>query len=296
MKKKLFQEYLTAKGKVAKPVKDCCADQIVPKTPPNTPPQGGAPYSKGNEPKPKTLGKGLGDEGSNNLKWNPNIWADWKGKTIKSPIVNQIEVATIIANGVVSDPQLLETIVRQFKERGLLGALVAEVFQHREAAIHLAEIMTNEYYGPRLCKTISRAINEEVAPPFSDQLNGEEQEEEDDTGPLSDSDEEEDESKEDDNEDEKTIEDAQKSQDATTGGEEPQVGVEEDPTMAAGMQGIDPNIMGGAIPDMTPPIDPNMMGGAAPMPPMDPNIGIMPVQQFQRAIIRAYQRAMMRKR
>ena len=175
-----FDEYLSSKGVVGKPVVSLDGDQIDPQNMPNTPPGGGNPYVAKNE-KGKKSNKALGDEGDNALKYEPKT-DNGKGKApAKIPTVDEVTLAINVAKAVTQNPTVLETVVRQLKNNGLLGALVAETLNHRDTFKHISQIMAHEAYGPDLCNKLVRAMNEEVAAPFSDQLSPEDEEEADET-------------------------------------------------------------------------------------------------------------------
>jgi hypothetical protein len=179
----LFQEYMDAKGNVKKAVVDISGGDPDPKTPPVKPPKehGGKPYaaSDGKCCK-KNSKKGLGDQGDSDLKYTPSDDATSSGHPpAKIPTVEQVELSTLVAEAATRDQTLIENLVRQLKANGLLGPLVAEMLQHRDTYAHISELMAHESYGNKTCKNLVRAMKEEVAPPFSDQLEvGEEEEEE----------------------------------------------------------------------------------------------------------------------
>jgi hypothetical protein len=184
-----FDEYLSSKGVVGQPVVKLDGDRIDPETMPNAPPGGGNPYMAKNV-KTKTSNKGLGDEGDSALEYIPQVDNKSKGKAAaKIPTVDEVSLAVKVANAAASDPTVLETVVRQLKNNGLLGALVAETLNHRETFKHLSQVMAHESYGPDLCNKLVRAMNEEVAAPFSDQLSpedGKSEDEDDNYMPLED--------------------------------------------------------------------------------------------------------------
>lgn len=166
----LFQEYLDSKGKIAKPVVDVSGDQIDPKTPPNAPPKGGKPYvAKGADQDGKK--KGFGDMGDKELEYEPATTKDNKGHApAKIPTVEQIELATLLADAMMQDGTVVETVIDHLSQRGLLGVLVAEMLQHRDSYDHIAEVMSHKEYGPTTRECLVRAWNkvqnEEVASPF----------------------------------------------------------------------------------------------------------------------------------
>jgi hypothetical protein len=312
MKRKLFQEYLNSKKKLDKPVVSIDADRVDPMTSPNKPPKAEKAY-KCSDGKPKKASeKGFAHMGEKNLVYKPCVDNECKGKApAKIPTVEQYAIAFELVENVSQDPSVLESVVRQLKSSGLLGALVAEVLQHKEAHQHLAQILTDMNHGPKLWTELSRALGEEVAKPFAAEVEG--------TGD------------DDENNDQFTSDDDENEEGAPEeNGEEPDVSMEDgqgdpntmgDPSM---MAGVDPSMMGGADPSMMmggmpgmdpsmqgqmPPMDPSMMGGMqgqmpGQMPPMDPSMmGQMPpmnpmmagMQKFQRAMMKAFMRSNMRR-
>lgn len=171
-----FDEYLNSKGKVEeKPVVKLDGDCIDPATMPNTPPSGGNPYSA-KSTKSKKSDKGLADEGDNELKYEPKVETG-KGKApAKLPTVEHVALVSKVTSAALQNPLVIEALVRQLKNHGLLGAIVAETLNHKETFKHLSEVMAHESYGPDLCTKLVRAMNEEVAAPFSDQLDSEDEE------------------------------------------------------------------------------------------------------------------------
>lgn len=164
----IFQEYLNSKGTVAKPVVDISGDQIDPKTPPISPPKG-KPYAAKAQGQ-KGGKQGFGDMGDSDLEYKPATTKDNKGHApAKIPTVEQMELANLVVQVIQKDSSVMETIVSQLKNQGLLGLLVAEMLQHRASFDHIAEIMSHEQYGPATCESLVRAMNrtnEEVAAPF----------------------------------------------------------------------------------------------------------------------------------
>lgn len=176
----LFQEYLDAKGKIAKAKVDASGGDPDPKTPPTKPPKehGDKPYaaSDGKAPKNKQE-KGFGDKGDPALKYTPSDDPSSKGHPPADiPTVEQIELASLVAEAASRDQTLIENLVRQIKANGLMGPLVAEMLQHREAYAHMSQIMGHKEYGEDICKNMVRAMSEEVAPPFHAQMNLDEEE------------------------------------------------------------------------------------------------------------------------
>ena len=293
----LFQEYLNSKKQNPKPVVDALGDRTDPMTPPNKPPKGGPAY-KCSDGKPKKASeKGFAHMGDQKLKYNPDVKNPHGKSPAKIPTVEQIAWTSKMAEAMLRDPTLIEQMVRQMKQRGLLGPLVAEVFDHKESAGHLASIINNETYGPKVTRNLNRAMNEEVAGPFADELEGQDKDDDLENEDGKEGDEGEDEL----DPDEEDSEGDGANADPMMGGMDPSM----DPSMGGmdpSMGGMDP-MMGGGDPSMgggMPPMDPSMMGG---MPPMgQPGMPQMPPQmppqmaKFQRSLMRAYQRAMMGKK
>ena len=167
----LFQEYMDAKGKVVKPKVDISGGDPSPKTPPNAPKGGGKPYVANGGKKGSKGEKGFGDKGDQSLKYNP-VTDHGKGKEpAKIPTVEQVEISAFVADAASRDQTLIENIVRQLKSHGLMGPLVAEMLQHRETYKHISEIMGHKEYGESTCKSMVRAMREEVSSPFHQQMN-----------------------------------------------------------------------------------------------------------------------------
>lgn len=280
MKLKKFHEYLNSKGQVDKPVVKLDGDRIDPATSPDKP-KGGKPY-KGGKPK-KAGSKGFGDEGDASLKYNPKVDNDNKGKApAKLPTVEQVETASLATKAIKNNPQLMETLIFQFKANGLMGALVAEMLNHKETFNHISEVMAHDTYGPDICQKLVRAMKEEVAAPFSDQLDTDDEEDldaDDDMNHDHENGEDEEFGVEDDDDLDVGIEDGDEMADPNA---DPNLG---DPNMDPNAAAMDPAMMG---------MDPSMMGQ---MPPVDPMMGMNPAMTpFQHAMMRAYQRAMMSKK
>lgn len=299
MKKNLFQEYIDSKKKLKKPVVDPTGDQIDPKTMPNKPPKAAKKY-KCSDGKPKTAnGKEWGSLGDKSLVYEPDVKNTHGCKPAKIPTAEQIKIANAMADDIQFDPTLLETVVRVLNKRGLLGALVAETFEHKESCSHLSTILSHGTYGPKLHRNLKKVLSEESADPYADQLQGEEDEEEEEEDPFADEDEGDDDEEGDDEEGAPPMP-GMDQMDPSMGGMDPnammggQMGGM-DPTM---MGGMDPNAMGGMDPSMMGGMDPAMMGGM-PQPPImpqpqmqQPPVMPMMMSRFQKA----YQKAMMRKR
>jgi len=163
----LFQEYMDAKGQVKKPVVDIHGGKPTPATPPTKPPKehGNAPYIAKGEKGGK---KGFGDLGDTKCKCDGKEPAP-----AKIPTAEHAEIAALVTDVMLKDGALVEQLVYQLKNKGLLGVVVAEMLTYKETYQHLTEIMAHESYGPKVCGKLIRAMNEEVAPPLSASLEGE---------------------------------------------------------------------------------------------------------------------------
>jgi hypothetical protein len=182
MKFMKFDEYLNSKGKVESKPDECLdGDRIDPSTMPNTPPSGGKPYvAKGEKSKKE---KALGDQGDEELVYEPKVDNKSKGKSpAKIPTVEQAGLVTLLTKAVKENPIVVEALVRNLKHEGLLGFFVAETLNHRDTYKHISQIMAHESYGPNVCNKLARAMNEETAAPFSDQLDLDDEEDMEDTG------------------------------------------------------------------------------------------------------------------
>jgi hypothetical protein len=292
----LFQEYLDSKKTLKKPVVDASGDQIDPKTMPNKPPKAKNRYKPGvTEPRtPK--GKQWGDLGEKKLVYKPDLKSATGCTPAKIPTAEQVSAANQFADLIERDPVVLETLARTLRQRGTFGALVAEVFEHKEAVAHLAQILTHDGYGPKLYRSLTNAINEETDIPYADELESDSPDDEDDdedNDPFKDED-------EDDVDTDDTGDGDGADIDASQEPENADPNAMMDPNMM-GMMGMDPNAMMG---QMQPGMDPSMMMGQPPMPGMDPNAGMMgqmPPQapmmpMMMKRFQTAYQRAMMRKK
>lgn len=272
-----FDEYLSSKGLVGKPVVSLDGDRLDPENMPNTPPGGGKPYAAKNE-KSKKNNKPFGDEGDEELKYVPKVDNNSKGKTAATiPTVDEVALAVKISNAAVENPAILETVVRQLKNLGLLGALVAETLNHRETFKHLSQVMAHESYGPDVCNKLVRAMHEEVAAPFGDQLNPEDEDDdieaddENDYMPMG-------------NDEDDDMEDM---------GDEDNMGDDED--MGEDDMGDEGDMGDDSEGGM--PMDQSNMGGEEMGPPMDPNMmaNKPAMQNLQKAMMRSFMRQMMSK-
>ena len=180
MKIMKFDEYLNSKCKIEeKPFISVNADRVDPETIPNSPPGGGNPYiSKGIKNK-KGTSKALGDMGEDITDMPKELYG--KGKSAaKIPTVDEVTLILNITKAAQKNPTIIESVVLSLKNQGLLGSFVAETLNHRETYKHLSKIMAHESYGPELCGKLIRAMNEEVATPFGDELDDDEEVDNDD--------------------------------------------------------------------------------------------------------------------
>jgi hypothetical protein len=286
MKTMRFQEYMNSRGKIDKPVVKLDGDRIDPTDMPNKPPQGGKNYSV-KDGKSKKTNKGFGDEGDSDLKYNPKVDNNSKGKSpAKLLTVDEITMTSKMSNAIAENPMLIETFVRQLKSNGLLGVLVAEMLNHKETFNQISEVMAHASYGPDFCKKLVRSMTEEVASPFSDQLDLEDEEEDDEfnTDGL-DLEDDDDLGLDDESEEDPSMEDDPNMEEDPSM-EDPNM---EDPSMDPSMQGMDPSMMG-MDPSMQG-MDPSMMGQ------MNPAMmqGNPAMQNFQKAMMRSFMRQMMGK-
>ena len=306
MKNQSFQEYLNAKNSNSmKPIVKMDGDTV--KASPNKPiGNKKGSYSNGKTPK-KGSEKGLGEMGDSSLKYNPDT-ENPKGKApAKLPTVEAIEKSERIVNEMLANPTIIEHVVKNIQKKGLLGALVAEVFTQKESTNHLAAIMSHESYGPKLCRNLNHAINEEVAAPYEDQLKGSSGESFDDEDTGGDPDEESDEPNGQDLDVDMEPEggpnsDPMGGDDPMMGGDQPCpdcqgqcMGQDGQPCQSCGGSGMMPQDDGGQQ-DFDPSMDSDMManpdmGQTAPAGASMP----MMMQKFQKAMMRAYQKAMMGK-
>jgi hypothetical protein len=174
----LFQEYLNSKGAVDKPKVSVTGDFVDPMTSPNAP-KGGKPYGVSDGKKLKmSKDKGFGDEGDSKLKYEPKVDNKQSVAPAKIPTAEQAELCGVLVDAIKKDPSLTEQLVGQLRRNGLLGMVVAEMLQFKETYTHMAEVMSHDQYGPVVCSKLVRAMNEEVAPPFSSSLEGEEEQDE----------------------------------------------------------------------------------------------------------------------
>lgn len=258
MKFMKFDEYLNSKGKVESKPEECLdGDRIDPSTMPNTPPSGGKPYvAKGEKTKKE---KALGDQGDEELVYEPKVDNKNKGKAAaKLPTVEQAGLVTLVTKAIKQNPLVVEALIRSLKHEGLLGFVVAETLNHKDTYKFLSEVMAHESYGPEMCGKLARAMNEEAAKPFSDQL---------------------------DLDDEKDVED--------DGSEDPNE-IEDEDDMAGDMEDADM----GDEQDIDAEVEPEMgeeENGEEQMGPLSPEMfnDHPAVKNLQKALMRSYMRRMM---
>lgn len=176
----IFQEYLNSKKQIEKPKVSVNADYTDPMTPPNTAPKPqGGDYSDGGKKIKMGSEKGFGDQGDSKLKYQPKVDNTSSASPAKIPTAEQAELCGIVVDAIKKDPTVAEQMVSQLRHNGLLGIVVAQMLQFKETYSHIAEVMAHTEYGPPVCNKLVRAMSEEVAPPFSASLEGEEEDEED---------------------------------------------------------------------------------------------------------------------
>lgn len=161
----LFQEYMDARGKVKKPITCIVGGRPTPETPPNKPPKehGNAPYIAKGE---KDSKKGFGDMGD--TKIDPTK----ESAPAKIPVAEQAELCSLVTDTIKRDNSLIEQLVFQLRNKKLLGPMIGEMLNYKETFQHLSEVMAHESHGPKVCSKLARAMNEEVAPPMSASLEG----------------------------------------------------------------------------------------------------------------------------
>lgn len=176
----LFQEYLNSKGAVDKPKISVTGDFVDPMTSPNAP-KGGKPYGVSDGKKTKiSKEKGFGDQGDSKLKYEPKVDNKQSVAPAKIPTAEQAELCGVLVDAIKKDPSVTEQLIGQLRRNGLLGMVVAEMLQIRETYTHMAEVMSHDEHGPIACKKLVKAMKEEVAPPFSASLEGDEEQDDED--------------------------------------------------------------------------------------------------------------------
>jgi len=187
---KTFAEYLDSKAKMPEPKVQVVADAVdMPKDRETKPPQFmGMTGKKNNYKQPQADGdkkkvafgksKGLGDMSSDkemmydvSKKCKPA-----KIPTAESFVYNFPKTRAIVE----ANPELIEHLVREFKNNNMLSLLIAELSTHKETFKHMAEIMGSDEYGQDFCNKLMRSVREEVAAPFD---NNEEADDKDDEEP-----------------------------------------------------------------------------------------------------------------
>lgn len=253
----LFQEYVNSKGKIAKPVVDISGDQLDPRNSPNCPPKGGKPYiAKGGKSDNK---KALGDQGDADLKYTPSKNASSSGHPpAKIPTAEQVEICAFMADAMERDFTIVEQLVTQLKRKNLLGPLVGELLNHKATYQEIADVMAHNTHGPNTCIRLVRAMNEEIAPPFSDALSPSE-----------------------------APEDEEDLEDEDLDGEEDDLDLEDDDDLEDMGEEMPPEMAGQEMDQMPPEMggqmSPDMMG-QQPMPPQMPPA----MANMQRAMMRRY--------
>ena len=161
----LFSEYMDAKGTIKKPKVDISGGKPSPESPPDKPPKehGKAPYIAKGEKNGK---KGLGDLGDTKFDHSKEPAA------AKIPVAEQAEIAALVTDAMKQDASLVEQLVYQLRSKNLLGSIVAEMLNYKETYQHISEVMSHDSYGPKVCSKLVRAMSEEVAPPMSASLAG----------------------------------------------------------------------------------------------------------------------------
>lgn len=176
-----FQEYLSSKGVLQdKPKVKIVADEVdIPSGRDIKPPKSQGmsndhqPYStNGKGVSSNEKSKGFGDQGCNDLK----IDITKTPKTVKIPTATEWNLATEVSESILVNPKMLEHLVNELRKNNLLGPLVAELTDYKETFNHLSEIMANKVYGPVVCDRFAKSLKENVAPPFGD--NDDEEDEE----------------------------------------------------------------------------------------------------------------------
>lgn len=178
MKKNSFLEYVDSKGKLKNPIISLDGDNLEVDKSPDKPEGGGNPYIA-KTIKANDKSKGLGDSGDQDMVYEPSVDKSGKSKTpAKIPTVNEISITSRYARTLSESPMLVENLVSQIKSKGMLGPLVAELLNHTETFNHISQIMAHESYGANLCNKLVKALNEDVAQPFSDELGDEQPDDE----------------------------------------------------------------------------------------------------------------------
>jgi hypothetical protein len=197
-----FVEYLNAKGggkkddvgekpKVAK-----VADYTGPQK--NSPPQGGGAYAAANGKAPKGTGSddlkkgGFASKGDKKLVYEPKTenayerdriktktqeWLDKTRDLSLSEFAKEIKASAVVegkspTNNIRQtvancqlNPNLIESLLREFKRAEMLESVVAQLFQHPEAYQELAKLMEGSEDGVLVARRLVRAVNEIVGPP-----------------------------------------------------------------------------------------------------------------------------------
>lgn len=179
MSKRSFTEYLNTKSKIEKPEVKVVADKVdLPKDREVKPPSFlGMTGKKNNYAQPQADGdskkvkfgkkEGLGDLCSDKEMYY-DVTKD--KKPAKIPTAESfIHVFPKTRSVVQESPELINQLVREFKNNGLLSVLVAELATHKETFKHLAELMSSKEYGQDFCNKLIKSIKEDIAPPIDDE-------------------------------------------------------------------------------------------------------------------------------
>jgi hypothetical protein len=158
--KKIYREFLDSK--VTTSVK---GDNVYPKTPPKAPKGHKNPYvaTGKNKANAKT---GLGDMGDKVLKIPSKSYYT----------MEQIQLSKMVVDNLKSNPLFAEQLVHELKNSGTLSSVIAEMLQHKATYQYISEVMSHREYGPVVCNKLVKAMNEEVAAPFVQDLGQKSQE------------------------------------------------------------------------------------------------------------------------
>lgn len=175
MSKRSFTEYLNTKSKIEKPEVKVVADKVdLPKDREVKPPSFlGMTGKKNNYAQPQADGdskkvkfgkkEGLGDI-AHDKEMYYDVTKDKKPAKIPTA-ESYIHVFPKARSVVQESPELINQLVREFKNNGLLSVLVAELATHKETFKHLAELMSSKEYGQDFCNKLIKSIKEDIAPP-----------------------------------------------------------------------------------------------------------------------------------
>lgn len=166
-----FQEYMNARGNIEKPKIKVDGENIDPPKSPSKPPQGGASYQQGKNIKPSN-------------KDNNPLSGGKLHKTNDTNLVKDTQLACKVVQKIQENSMFAETLIRHLKNNKVLGCIIAEALQHYETYQTISEVMFNKEHGAEIYAKLNKAINEEVAKPFSDQLDAIDIQEEEPNGEL----------------------------------------------------------------------------------------------------------------